>query len=63
MIGGSPTILDAVSPGNPANAKRDLADAPLYWLAVETCIVEMITVDRNDFERYRLTDGQAFILR
>lgn len=42
--------------------EMDFADASLYWLAVETGIVEIMTVDRNDFERYRLPDGRAFIL-
>ncbi len=42
--------------------EMDLADASLYWLAAETGIVEIMTVDRNDFERYRLPDGRAFIL-
>lgn len=42
--------------------EMDLADASLYWLAVETGIVEIMTVDRNDFERYRLPDGRAFLL-
>lgn len=37
--------------------EMDLADTPLYWLAAETGIMEIITVDRNDFERYRLPDG------
>ncbi len=40
----------------------DLADASLYWLAVETGIVAIMTVDRNDFARYRLPDGGAFVL-
>lgn len=42
--------------------EMDLADAALYWLAVETGIVEIMTVDRKDFERYRLPDGRAFVL-
>ncbi|MDD5036137.1 MAG: hypothetical protein PHE55_15405 [Methylococcaceae bacterium] len=40
----------------------DLADASLYWLANQTGIVEIMTVDRNDFERYRLPDVRAFVL-
>lgn len=40
--------------------EMDLADAALYWLAVETGITEIMTTDRNDFERYRLPDGQRF---
>lgn len=42
--------------------EMDLADASLYWLAVEIGVVEIMTVDRNDFERYRLPDGKAFVL-
>lgn len=37
-----------------------LADASLYWLAAQTGITGIMTVDRNDFERYRLPDGRAF---
>jgi uncharacterized protein len=42
--------------------EMDLADASLYRLAAEIGIVEIMTIDRNDFERYRLPDGRAFIL-
>lgn len=38
----------------------DLADASLYWLACETGVTEIMTTDRNDFERYRLPDGRSF---
>lgn len=40
--------------------EMDLADATLYWLAVETGIKEIMTVDVRDFSRYRLPDGQGF---
>ncbi|MBI4754939.1 MAG: hypothetical protein HY778_05845 [Betaproteobacteria bacterium] len=40
--------------------EMDLADASLYWLAVETDITDIMTVDRHDFERYRLPDGRGF---
>jgi len=40
----------------------DLADASLYWLAVETGIREIMTVDVADFSRYRLPDGAGFTL-
>ncbi len=40
--------------------EMDLADASLYWLACETGITEVMTTDRNDFERYRLPDGRGF---
>ena len=42
--------------------EMDLADASLYWLAIETGITDILTVDVADFSRYRLPDGQAFTL-
>ncbi len=44
--------------------KRDmeLADATLYWLAIETGVTEIMTVDVKDFSRYRLPRGKAFTL-
>jgi uncharacterized protein len=38
----------------------DFADASLYWLAIELKTTVVLTVDRRDFSRYRLPDGQAF---
>ena len=40
--------------------EMDLADATLYWLAAETGVREIMTVDVRDFSRYRLPDGQSF---
>ena len=40
--------------------EMDLADATLYWLANETGVREIMTVDVRDFSRYRLPDGQSF---
>lgn len=40
--------------------EMNLADATLYWLASETGIREIMTVDVRDFSRYRLPDGQSF---
>ena len=40
----------------------DLADASLHWLASETGVLEIMTVDVADFSRYRLPDGRAFAL-
>lgn len=37
----------------------DLADASLLWLAHETDLREIMTVDVKDFARYRLPDGDA----
>jgi hypothetical protein len=40
----------------------DLADASLLWLAHETGLREIMTVDVKDFARYRLPDGGALAL-
>ena len=37
----------------------DLADASLLWLAHESGLREIMTVDVKDFARYRLPDGAA----
>lgn len=42
--------------------EMDLADASLYWLAVETGTTDIMTVDVADFARYRLPDGKAFLV-
>ncbi|MEE9332806.1 MAG: PIN domain-containing protein [Granulosicoccaceae bacterium] len=42
--------------------EMDFADATLYWLAVETGIIEIMTVDNRDFSRYRLPSGGFFII-
>ena len=42
--------------------EMDLADASLYWLAIETGVTMIMTTDIVDFSRYRLPDGQAFTL-
>lgn len=46
----------------PGKREMDFADASLYWLAVETGITEILTVDTTDFTRYRLPDGSTFSL-
>ena len=38
----------------------DLADASLVWLATETGVTTVMTLDARDFSRYRLPDGRAF---
>jgi predicted nucleic acid-binding protein len=40
----------------------DFTDASLYWLAIETGIVDIMTVDVADFSRYRLPNGEAYTL-
>lgn len=42
--------------------EMDLADASLYWLAIETGVTEILTVDVADFLRYRLPRGKTFTL-
>jgi predicted nucleic acid-binding protein len=42
--------------------QMDLADASLYWLAMETDVTLIMTVDVADFTRYRLPDGRVFEL-
>ena len=37
----------------------DLADASLLWVAHETGLREIMTVDIKDFARYRLPGGEA----
>jgi uncharacterized protein len=44
----------------PPRTDMDLADASLYWLAAETGMRTVLTLDVRDFYRYRLPDGSAF---
>ena len=41
-------------------AEMDLADASLVWLASDTGVTTIMTLDVGDFARYRLPDGKAF---
>ncbi len=45
-----------------AKREMDFADASLYWLASETDVKAIMTVDATDFRRYRLPDGSHFEL-
>ena len=45
-----------------AKREMDLADASLYWLASETGVTAIMTVDVADFRRYRLPNGAHFEL-
>lgn len=40
--------------------EMDLAGASLYWLAVESGVTDIMTVDVSDFSRFRLPRGKAF---
>lgn len=44
----------------PPRSVMDLADASLYWLACESGVRQVMTLDIRDFSRYRLPDGQGF---
>jgi uncharacterized protein len=46
----------------PRRTEMDFADASLYWLAHESGVVRILTLDTRDFSRYRLPDGRAFEL-
>ena len=43
-------------------AEMDFADGSLVWLASETGVSRVMTMDVRDFSRYRLADGRAFEL-
>lgn len=40
--------------------EMDFADASLLWLAEDTGVLTIMTLDVRDFSRYRLADGRAF---
>jgi len=40
--------------------EMDLADASLVWLAADTGVTTVMTLDVRDFSRYRLPDGRSF---
>ena len=42
--------------------EMDLADASLVWLAADSGVTRVMTIDVRDFSRYRLPDGRAFEL-
>lgn len=44
----------------PPRTDMDLADASLYWVAAQTGIRRVLTIDVRDFFRYRLPDGSRF---
>lgn len=46
----------------PGKREMDLADASLYWLAIETSVTEIMTADIADFSRYRLPESRAFVI-
>lgn len=42
--------------------EMDFADASLVWLAADSGVTTVMTMDVRDFSRYRLPDGRAFEL-
>jgi predicted nucleic acid-binding protein len=46
----------------PRKRQMDLADASLVWLAAQTGVTAVMTLDVRDFSRYRLPDGRSFEL-
>ena len=44
------------------NERMDFADATLVLIAERTSIAEIFTVDRRDFEGYRMRSGRRFKL-
>jgi predicted nucleic acid-binding protein len=39
----------------------DLADASLLWVAEQTGIMDILTIDLRDFSAYRLPNGKALV--
>ena len=44
----------------PPRSEMDFADASLVWLATDTGVNRIMTMDERDFARYRLPDGRGF---
>lgn len=44
----------------PPRSEMDFADASLLWLAADTNVNRIMTMDERDFSRYRLPDGRGF---
>ena len=44
----------------PPQSEMDFADASLVWLATDTGVNRIMTMDERDFSRYRLADGRGF---
>ena len=42
-----------------SRTEMDLADASLVWLASDTGVTSIMTMDVRDFSRYRLADGRG----
>lgn len=52
----------SITLGKYGNRKIDLADAALIWLAEETGLRGILTVDHGDFSVFRLRGGKRFEL-
>jgi len=53
-------MADRMAAYTDARSEMDLADASLYWVAHETGVRQILTLDVRDFSRYRLPDGRTF---
>ncbi|OGA26731.1 MAG: hypothetical protein A3I01_02770 [Betaproteobacteria bacterium RIFCSPLOWO2_02_FULL_65_24] len=52
----------AATIGKYSNRDIDFADAALVWLAEQSSVRSILTIDRADFEIYRLKTGKRFDL-
>lgn len=71
VAGGTMTVIDvpvsayadlSATIGKYANRDLDMADAALVWLAEQSRLRRIVTVDRNDFSLFRLKGGKRFEL-
>lgn len=70
VVAGGAVVID-ISPGHGpvmlallekySDRPMDLADASLVMLADQTGIHEILTIDRADFDTYRLKGGRRFV--
>ena len=44
-----------------ADLPIDLADASLVWLAQQTGVLDILSIDLKDFSVYRLSNGKALM--
>ncbi len=57
------SVVDSMKSYTESGSREmDFADATLYWLATDTGIKDIMTVDERDFSRYRLPDGDYFVI-
>ena len=60
-VGSLPELAELMARyTEPPRTEMDLADASLVWLAQDTHVRNIMTLDVRDFSRYRLPDGRGF---